>query len=305
MVSTAAKVVVVGEGMLELSRRGAEWTLGYGGDTLNTAVHLARYGFDTEYFSALGNDPFSVQLRADWQQAGLGTNFVLTDPTRQAGLYAITTDPAGERSFTYWRADSAARQMFSLPESPHVEAMAGAADLLVFSLVTLAILPPEGRERLLAVCRAVRSHGGKVAFDGNYRPRLWANRKQAGGARDAAISCADFGLPTFEDEAMLCGTTNPARVADDWYALGCKEVIVKLGSEGCLLPDGRAHPPAMKLAPKDTSGAGDAFNAGYLAARLSGASPEAAAQAGHKLAAWTVMRSGAIPQRDSDAPYSS
>ena len=103
------RAVLVGEGMLELSQEGAAWRLGYGGDTLNTAIHLARAGIETAYLTAVGSDPFSADLKAKWQGEGLDTSLILTHPTRGSGLYAINTDERGERSFTYWRGESAAR----------------------------------------------------------------------------------------------------------------------------------------------------------------------------------------------------
>ena len=112
-----ARIVCIGEAMLELARRGDGWSLGYGGDTLNTAIHLARLGHDVAYLTALGGDPFSQDMKARWAAEGLDTSLVLTHPTRQAGLYAIDTDEAGERSFTYWRDASAARG-HSLPVRP-------------------------------------------------------------------------------------------------------------------------------------------------------------------------------------------
>ena len=110
-----SRIVYVGEAMLELSRCDGAWTLGYGGDTLNTAIHLARAGHDVSYLTALGDDPFSHDLRAGWSREGLDCSLVLKHPARQPGLYAISTDASGERSFTYWREASAARDMFSLP----------------------------------------------------------------------------------------------------------------------------------------------------------------------------------------------
>lgn len=298
-----ARVVFVGEAMLELSRpqgdRGDGWALGYGGDTLNTAIHMARAGHDVAYLTALGSDPFSADLKARWAGEGLDTSLVLTHPTRQAGLYAITTDGHGERSFTYWRDTSAAREMFALPGMAAALAQAGQADLLGFSLITLAVLPPEAREELLALAGRVRTHGGKVAFDGNYRPRLWASPAETIAARDAAVAVADIGLPTLEDEAALSGAASADEVAGHWQDLGCAETVVKLGAEGCRLPDGRLCTPDHVLAPVDTSGAGDAFNGGYLSARLNGASVAEAARAGHALAGWTIMRPGAIPSRNS------
>lgn len=296
------RIVCIGEAMIELSRRGQSsgggWALGYGGDTLNTALHLARAGHDVAYLTALGCDPFVDDMLERWRGEGLDCSLVLRHPDRATGLYAIHTDAAGERSFAYWRDASAARAMFALAGTEAACAAAAEADLLVFSLISLAVLPPEGRAALLAIAQAVRARGGQVAFDGNYRPRLWPDPAAARAARDAAIALATIGLPTLEDEALLSGEADAASVAAHWAGLGCAEPLVKLGAQGCRLPDGPIIPPPEVLAPVDTSGAGDAFNAGYLGARLRGASTAAAALAGHALAGWTVMRPGAIPDRD-------
>lgn len=285
--------------MLELSRAGDSWQLGHGGDTLNTAIHLARAGHDVGYLTALGTDPFSDRLRRDWQAEGIDTSLVLAHPKRRPGVYAIVTDDAGERSFTYWRETSAAREMFALPNTDAALRGVAEAELFAFSLITLAILPSEGRERLLALAAEVRARGGKVAFDGNFRPALWPSIAEARAARDAAIAASDIGLPTLEDEIALSGEEDAASVAAHWIELGCCETLVKLGAEGCRLPDGTMVAPERTLAPMDTSGAGDAFNAGYLGARLSAADLTEAALAGHALAGWTIMRPGAIPPADA------
>lgn len=296
------RVVVVGEGMIELSRGQGGWRLGHGGDTLNMAIHLARFGRDVAYATALGTDPFSDDLRAAWAAEGLDTSFILSDPQSSPGLYAIRTDASGERSFTYWRARSAARRLFALEGAERVTEAASAADLLCLSLISLAVLPPAGREALIDLCRRVQASGGRVAFDGNYRPKLWESTAEARAARDAVIACCDIGLPTLEDEAALSGASDAEAVADEWRSLGAEEVVVKLGGEGCLV-EGGIVPPPVRLDPVDTSGAGDAFDAGYLHARLSGVRPAEAAVAGHRLAGWVVMRAGAIPTADGDAPY--
>lgn len=281
--------------MLELTRKGEGWHLGYGGDTLNTAIHLARQGHDTAYVTAIGIDPLSEGLTDQWTAEGIDTTLILRHPTRNTGLYAISTDSMGERSFSYWRETSAAREMFSLPGITEVLEAAAAADLLAFSLITLAILPPAARNELLGLARRVRDRGGQVAFDGNYRPRLWQSPEEAAAARDAAIACATIGLPTLEDEAAISGLNTPNAVAAHWQSLGCVETLVKIGAEGCRLPDGTVVAPEEILKPVDTSGAGDAFNGGYLAARMQGIDILDAARAGHALAGWTIMRPGAIP----------
>lgn len=295
-----ARIVLIGEGMLELARKGGDWHLGYGGDTLNTAIHLARAGHEVAYLTALGSDAMSADLKARWAAEGLDTSLVLDHPTRSTGLYAINTDANGERSFSYWRETSAAREMLSLPGSAAALAAAARADLIAFSLITLAILPAEARAALLDTARKVRKADGQVALDGNYRARLWPSSTDAAAARDAAIGYATIGLPTLEDEQAIAGYPLSAQeVSRHWAKRGCAETVVKLGPEGCLLPDGLIVAPDAVLAPVDTSGAGDAFNAGYLDARLRGASPREAARAGHALAGWTIMRPGAIPTKDS------
>jgi 2-dehydro-3-deoxygluconokinase len=255
------------------------------------------------FVTALGEDPFSRDLRVAWVGEGLAEAGLLTGPARNVGLYAISVDDRGERSFAYWRGESAARGMFDLDGMASVLEAAEGADLIVYSLITLAILPPAGREALWAFCRRARARGAKVAFDGNYRPRLWSSVAEAAAARDAALAVCDIGLPTLEDEVSLSGAAAAEDVAARWRAAGVGEVVVKLGARGCLAPHGATISPPLLVTPVDTSGAGDAFNAGYLAARLAGAGLGEASMAGHSLAAWVIGRHGAIPPIDDAAPY--
>ncbi|WP_454885064.1 sugar kinase [Sphingomonas oryzagri] len=300
----APAIVVVGEGMLELSRNEGGWQVHYGGDTLNVAIHLARLGFTPAYLTALGTDAFSEDLRTSaWPREGVDTSMILTDPLRSPGLYAITTEDSGERTFTYWRRDSAASALFANPTSGDLAESCRGARLLFFSLISLAILDPGGRTALLDLARGVHEAGGMVAFDGNYRPRLWESTEAARDWHDRAIAVADIGLPTLDDEYHLLGARDGDEVAAHWHSLGCDEVVVKLGVDGCRLPDGEILPPPKKLQPVDTSGAGDAFDAAYLAGRLECRPPATAAARGHELAGWVVMRRGAIPPRDENGPY--
>ena len=301
--SAGATITVIGEAMLELSRSdGESWNLSYGGDVINTAVHLARFGHRVRFASAIGTDPMSEDLRRAWEVEGIDTSLVQSAAHRLPGLYAIETDAMGERSFHYWRSESAARQMFALPGSDAMAAQAVETDLLYFSLITLAILPDEGRERLLSLCDAVHARGGMVAFDGNYRPRLWPDAETARLWRDRAIAHCDIGLPTLADEVEMGEANDPADAAGRWGAEQGRQIVVKLGGEGCLI-GGRAVPPPRRIDVIDSSGAGDAFNGGFLDARLRGVPPVEAALAGHRLAGWNIGRRGAIPARDEEAPY--
>ncbi|MCJ2182888.1 sugar kinase [Novosphingobium sp. 1949] len=292
-------IVCLGEAMLELSGAGESWRMGIGGDTVNTAVHLSRAGHRVSYMTAVGACAFSARLREGWEREGVNSTLVLENPAASPGLYAISTDERGERSFTYWRERSAATRLFETPGIAPIVERAQDCDLFYFSLISVAILSDAGRQGLLDLAAGVRRKGGRVAFDSNYRPQLWSSQDEAIAFRDRCIALADFGFPTFEDESTLERAGSPQEVVQKWQDRGCGEVVVKLGADGCLLPDLSVIPPAQVLVPVDTSGAGDAFNAGYLAQRLNGGTPRSSAVSGNALAAWCVMRRGAVPARES------
>ena len=301
-----ARIAVVGEGMLELTLQDGAWRVGTAGDALNVATHLARFGRRVDFISALGADAISAHLRKAWAAEGVGVDQVLTDPGRGPGLYAVNVDPAGERSFTYWRSDSAARALFSLPDIEVALAAAARAELLYFSLISLAVITPKGRDRLMKLCGDVRAAGGRVAFDTNYRPGLWIDRREARFEAQRFMSVTDIGLPTFSDESQLFGDAHPEATAGRWRAAGAGEVAVKLGAAGCLLSQDGVQAivaPPEELDPVDTSGAGDAFNAGYLNAWFNAEPPASRALAGHRLAGWVVRRAGALPARDAAFAY--
>jgi 2-dehydro-3-deoxygluconokinase len=302
-----AKVASIGECMIELRHRGErDLELGFGGDTLNFAVYLARLtrGRDVavDYVTALGDDPYSDAMLATWQAEGIGCELVARLPGRLPGLHTIRTDEHGERSFTYWRSASAARDVLhGAHGSRIVERLAG-HDLLYLSGITLSILDTAQRERLMALADAIRAQGGRVVFDSNFRPAGWPDRDEARAAFDRMLRRVDIALPTLDDDQALFGVQDPADCARRLHGLGVAEVAVKLGRAGCWLSsEGRsALVPAEPVARVvDSTAAGDSFNAGYLAARLAGAEPEAAARLGNRLAARVIAHPGAIIPADA------
>lgn len=296
-------IVAVGECMLELSRTGQNkrlgegWRLGFAGDTFNTAYYLRRLGLPVAYMTALGIDDYSVEMRAAWTGLGIDVSLVLTDTARLPGLYAISTTPNGERSFNYWRSDSAARQLFTLPGIDAALASAAQAELLYLSGITLSLFGAPERARLLRLAQAIRQRGGIVAFDPNYRPRGWPDVAAARAAIAAFAPAVSVALPTAEDEVQLWGEVTPAQIASRWLDWGAEEVAIKLGADGCVVAT-RAASVSVPAVPVDTvvdtTGAGDSFNAAYLAARRSGRFAPEAGAAGNILAAEVVQQPGAL-----------
>jgi 2-dehydro-3-deoxygluconokinase len=300
--------IVIGECMLELTRDEDRWRLGYAGDTFNTAVYLSRLGVPTAYMTALGADTFSHDMRAECQADGLDTSLVLTDSSRLPGLYAVRNDADGERHFYYWRERSAARQLFTLPGIEAAVARARAAQQLYLSGITLSLFSHAERSQLNEIAAAVRAAQGQVIFDPNYRPNGWKDADEARAAIRALAPFVSIVAPTFADEAALFGDASPPQTVVRWRDWGVAEVIVKLGAEGCLVSDARgtAAVPAIKVHTViDTTGAGDAFNAGFLAARRAGQNPVQAARAANRVAAIVIQHRGAIVPRDRTPQLSS
>ncbi|WP_309085868.1 sugar kinase [Chelativorans sp.] len=290
-------VASVGECMLELSGgRDGNWRMGHAGDTFNTLWAMRALlpeSLPTDYVSAFGDDPFSAQQMEFFAAHGVGTAASPRIPGRRPGLYAITLTGA-ERSFTYWRADSAARLLAD--DRAALERSLQGRELVYFSGITLAILDEAARETLFSVLRQARSAGCRIAFDPNYRPRLWPSQDAARAAMDEGLAGADIALPTFPDEAALYGDADARATARRMREAGVAEIVVKDGSEPTLLlADQEVAIPAIRVEkPVDTTGAGDSFNGAYLAARLSGDAPEAAVRRAHRVAAAVIQVHGAL-----------
>ncbi|TKJ69124.1 ketodeoxygluconokinase [Pseudomonas viridiflava] len=294
------RVALIGECMIELQQH-ADGSLrqSFGGDTLNTAVYLARLlgSGQVDYVTALGDDSFSDAMCKVWSEEGIGLGKVQRLPGRLPGLYCIQTDANGERRFLYWRNEAAVRDCFMTPAAEPILAALTSYDVLYFSGITLAVLGAEGRSRLLMMLAKARSRGAKVAFDNNYRPRLWASVEQAREAYLACLPYVDLALLTEDDEQALYGYTDTDQLLTAYRQRGIGEIVIKRGAQSCIVEtDGkRFEIPTQKVERVvDTTAAGDSFSAAYLAARLKGEHPQQAAEAGHRLAGIVIQHPGAL-----------
>ena len=290
-------IVSIGECMLELSAgRDGLWHMGHAGDAFNTlwAMRaLVEADLEVDFVSAFGDDPFSAQQTAFMRDNGIGRAASPTIAGARPGLYAITLEGA-ERRFTYWRSDSAARRLADDPAS--LEKSLADRRLAYFSGITLAILTPSARATLLDAIGRARAGGTLIAFDPNYRPALWPDTGAARAVIASALAHSDIALPTFGDEQELFGDATPEATAERLSMAGVAEIAVKNGDAPTLLatPGGRRRVPASPAQPVDTTGAGDAFNGGYLAARLAGDPPGDAARRAHRVAAAVIAVHGAL-----------
>ena len=292
----------LGEVMLELVvGDGSDAQLGVAGDTYNTAIYLARRlpRGAVNYVTGLGRDGFSDRIRVHMAANHIGTVRLFTHPKRNPGLYAIETDDAGERTFTYWRSEAAARCLGD-PDMPPIPDLIEGHTHLYLSGISLAILASANRQRLFEALANFRNAGGVVAFDSNYRPHLWNNPELARSETERAWRICDIGMPSIDDEMALFGDTSEAAVLDRFAGYGIPQGALKRGAAGPIGLDGtQTSRPDTQVRVVDTTAAGDSFNAAYLAALLHGADNSAAMTEGHALAAQVIGHKGAIMDEET------
>jgi 2-dehydro-3-deoxygluconokinase len=292
------RLAAIGECMIELYEHpDGRITRAFGGDTLNTAVYLARLGVPVDYVTALGDDPWSEEMVTAWQAEGLGTGSVLRVKDRLPGLYIIQTDDRGERRFSYWRDRAPARDLFRLPETPSLCMGLLGYGHIYLSGISLSLYADEGRAVLFGALRQARKAGSKIVFDTNFRAHGWPDRDVAKAAYAVLFGMADMVFASVEDLRLLFGSDGQ-RILDQ-HGDGA-EIILKLDAPACRIKcDGRIVEIAAERMPAvvDTTAAGDSFAAAYLSARLAGSPPATAARAGHVLAGVVVEHRGAIIPR--------
>lgn len=296
---------VIGEAMLELSHQTSNLlSLSFAGDTLNFAIYLRRLlkeqAFDIHYVTALGQDDYSDQMLLNWQTEGLKTDLIRRIQNKLPGLYLIRTDNKGERTFYFYRSNSAARDLFKGDNRVDLSERLIGMDYLYFSGISLAILDEPSREYLADTLQKAKKKGVKIIFDTNYRPSLWVNAESARKSMQPFLNYVDIALPTFIDDQLVFGDTTPEACVQRLFENGVTEVVIKCGAEPALVAtvDYQQRIPSC-LVDKliDSTAAGDSFNSAYLAARLLNVDPVKASLYGHELAAKVITQPGAIIPR--------
>ena len=301
--SSQISVGIIGECMIELKGEAfGQLSQSWGGDTYNTALYLRRLmpaeAADIAYITGLGQDPMSAHLMSTWAEQGLDTQFIRQLPDRMPGLYQISLDDHGERTFVYWRGQAAAKYIFDDKDVTQVANALSGFDWVYLTGISLAILTEKGRAVLLDALSLYVEQGGKIAFDNNYRPKLWSSPEAARAAYRQVLAMTQLALVTEDDDQALWGFVTTEQLLSHYQV---PELVIKRGGAQAwvrCLNAGKstlAQCDAQRVEKvMDTTAAGDSFAAGYLAARLTGQAPAASLAAGHCLAARVIQYPGAI-----------
>ena len=298
-----ADLLCMGEPMLEfnqlppLADGAVHYLEGHGGDTSNAAIAASRQGASVGYITAVGADAPGDSFMALWQREGVDTATVLRNEHAQTGIYFVTHDAAGHHFLHYRKASPAA--LYAPADLP--KAALAAATIFYASGISQGI-SGSAADAVFAAIDIVRRHGGKVAYDTNYRPRLWPPARAA-AVMHAAMSNVDFAFPGIEDARVLTGLGDPDAILDFYLRLGSKVVVLKMGESGAYFADPQRR---VLIAPHpvravDATGAGDTFCGAFLARILAGDSAERAARYASVAAALTCTGYGAVAPIPSEA----
>ena len=289
-------LLCMGEPMLEFNQLppdpdGSQRYLeGFGGDTSNAAIAAARQGARVGMITALGRDMPGDSFIRLWEREGVDTSCVLRSDQYQTGVYFVTHDAAGHH-FLHYRTGSAAA-MYSVADLP-VEAIA-AAKVLYVSGISQGI-SASACDAVFAAIDVAVANGVKVAYDTNYRPRLWPPAR-ASAVMHAAIASCEYAFPGEEDVRTLTGLTDPDAMLDFYLRIGVRVVVLKMGAAGSYVAtaDGRVRVPGFPVQAVDATGAGDTFCGSFLASILAGDGPEDAARYAGVAAALKCRDYGAV-----------
>ncbi|MFT6898808.1 MAG: 2-dehydro-3-deoxygluconokinase [Paraglaciecola sp.] len=298
------KVVLIGECMLEL-REGQDGVMhqSFAGDTYNTAVYQKR-GFpeqDVCFMSAIGQDVVSDKLHHHCEQESVNTQYLSRQSELNPGIYLVQTDEVGERSFLYWRENSAARELMRFVDEGMIESLFS-SDLVFFSGISLAVIHPQDRDSFWAMLKRLKAQGVTIAFDPNYRARLWSSPEEAKEQFHQAYALSDILLPGIDDFSQLYGLTQLSEILAFCQPYDINELVIKNGANSvyCQLGSKLVHLPISGVENVvDTTSAGDSFNGIYLGARLAGKEIEDAVNLAAKAAGIVIQYPGAIaPKSD-------
>lgn len=297
-----AHLLMIGECMIELSQNNelGEYKQSFAGDVFNTGVYIKRCLQDSaqvSFLSVIGEDKMSTQFLNLMANEQINCRYLYRCKSNKMGLYIINIDQNGERTFDYWRENSAAKQLMKLIKQDSDKMALSSVTTLFFSGISIAILSPDDLQDFWNFIKCRRSQGCQIVFDPNYRPALWSSPKHAKDAFEIAYSLSNVVLPGVDDHKNLYNHESAAEIASHLEAKGIGEIIIKNGDLEVLISVGGRRAkiditPVTKVV--DTTSAGDAFNGGYLSARQSGKSVKDSVSYAASIAGCVIQHKGAI-----------
>jgi 2-dehydro-3-deoxygluconokinase len=264
---------------------------GWGGDTSNFIVAVARLGGKAGYICRIGDDEFGESFLDLWRSEGVDVSQIIIERGGFTAIYFISILPGGGHDFTYFRKGSAASHYS--PSDLNVEYL---SKLKVFHSSGISMAISEScRETVIRAADIVKEHGGLFSFDVNFRPKLWSPQYAKPHIEEAMMR-ADLLFVSREDISLLYGENVDSVIERICSFARPRAIIVKLGGEGCLIFSGgeKIMIPGFKVNVIDTTGAGDAFDGAFIVGLLEGKPLKEAGVFANAVGALTTTGLGAV-----------
>lgn len=261
-------------------------TLSTGGNVSNVGIDLAKLGFRVGGITRVGNDAFGKYILGEYRKHRINTAGVVTDTKEQTSATIVGIGKDGERTFLHTRG---CLVNFRVSDVLKNLQMIKRAKIFVFGYLGLL---PETEKGLEFLFRTIKKEtGANILLDTGGTPRRQPKRFAS------FIRYVDYFIPSYEEAVALTGRKSPEKMIQCFRDAGAPNVVgIKLGAEGCLISGHNftehvtAYPVSRVV---DTTGAGDAFIAGFLAGIMKGFSPPSAARLGNAVAGECVRSVGA------------
>jgi sugar/nucleoside kinase (ribokinase family) len=302
-------VVVVGDANVDMVIRLPDRTRGQpdltpsvprlfgGGSAANTAVALARLGARTAFVGAVGDDGYGRYVCEDLKHERIDISGLRTVPDAFTPMVIAMIEPDGERLIVVWPPERGADNCLT-PEDIDPRQIAGAAWLHTSGMCLRA---SPVREAVLYAMQIAFEAGVPVSLDLNLRLELWGWRDNIRETIEHAIALSNVVFGSAEEEIVPVARVASVEAAAHILAEGKRIVVARCGQDGVLAvsPDGTQHTPAYLTQPVDLLGAGDAFNGGFITARLAGGRVAESLRWGNAVAALKIEQPGArgLPTR--------
>ncbi|MCI2283962.1 sugar kinase [Colwellia sp. MSW7] len=270
------------------------------GDTYNALVYAKRNSPDLDalFFTGIGNDDISKTMVSQWRKEGICSSFTLMSDKHTIGIYAISTDDKGERSFSYWRKNSAATQMMVMKPVKTLIETCPAVDCVFFSGISFAILSDLDKALLIEFIQGLSDKGIKIAFDPNYRSAMWQSKEHAIHWLEKAYSVSDIILPGEEDHQALFNHNGHSEIAQYCQRFNVQEIVIKCGEKGTFVYFENEFVVHLPFEPApiqvDSTAAGDSFAGTYLSQRITNNDIALSLNQAAKVAGLVVQHRGAI-----------
>ena len=302
--------IFAGECMIEISgdisslcSSNINMKVNFGGDTFNSAVYFSRLcknNFKTFYFTAIGNDKFSEMMMKRFEFENLDTSLIKKIENKSPGLYSIHTNKSGNRSFSYWRNNSAAKFMLNQFNDKKMNNFFKECELFYYSGISSSILEEKYKKKLIQLA----SQAKITAFDFNFRKNLHSNLEKVRKSFIEINELVNVNFVSFDDIIDIFGQTDPFEFVKN---ISRPNNIILLRLQDHIIYSyygtvGRVNVPIITA--KDKTAAGDSFNGSFLAKETYGSHMkiESKILKSHELTREVIKYKGAIIPK-SKMPY--